>query len=166
MDRILSRIERHVILVSYMTLILLVGVETIRRMVTREQAVWGPEVALYAFIWLSWFSMSSHLRNNTHLAFTEFRNSLPGVWRRALDAIDCVLWMVVGGIIIVTSYSVVMKNIEMGQTVFGTNIPLAAASAAVPVGWLFSMIRVTQRLFDVLLDRVPVPLSEMPSTLL
>lgn len=144
-DRLLARVENGVILVSYVTLIVIVGVETLRRALTGEQEVWGPEIALYAFVWLSWFSMAKHGRFGTHLAFSELRQRLPQNVQRALELIDCMLWLGVGAIIIVTSWGVVENQIKMGQTVFGTPIPLAAASLAVPVGWAFSMVRILQR---------------------
>lgn len=146
LDRILSRVESGVILVSYLTLVGLVGVETIRRILTGGQAVWGPEVALYAFVWLSWFSMAKHLRDGTHLAFTELRRRLSAGLQRTLEALDCILWMVIGIIIIAGSIQVVQTNLEMNQVLFGTDIPLAAVSLAVPVGWGISMLRAVQRL--------------------
>jgi TRAP-type C4-dicarboxylate transport system permease small subunit len=145
LDRMLSHLENGVILTSYTTLILIIGVETIRRAITSSQAVWGPEVALYAFVWLSWFSMAKHSRFGTHLAFSEVRLKFPEGIQRFLECLDCVFWLIVGSIIIVTSYEVVQKQLVMGQTVFGTPIPLAAASLAVPVGWSFSMLRIVQR---------------------
>jgi len=153
LDEGLARIENIVILTSYGTLILLVGVETLRRAITQQQAVWGPEVALYAFIWLSWFSMARHCRYGTHLAFFELRTQLPMGAQRALEALDCLLWLVLGGIIIFTSYGVVANNVRMGQVVFGTHIPLAAVSLAVPIGWGFSMVRILQRLWTVAFSR-------------
>lgn len=152
LDRMLTRLENGVILASYSTLILLIGVETIRRAIIGTQAVWGPEVALYAFVWLSWFSMAKHSRFGTHLAFSEVRLKFSEGVQRFLDLLDCVFWLAVGIIIIVTSYGVVQKQIIMGQTVFGTPIPLAAASLAVPVGWGFSMLRIIQRGWLVVFD--------------
>ncbi len=152
LDRLLTQLENGVILTSYSTLILIIGVETIRRSITGSQEVWGPEVALYAFVWLSWFSMAKHSRFGTHLAFSEVRLKFPESVQRFLELLDCVFWLVVGIIIIVTSYSVVQKQIAMGQTVFGTPIPLAAASLAVPVGWGFSMLRIIQRGWMVVFD--------------
>lgn len=149
-DQLFSHLENGVILASYSTLILLVGVETIRRAITGQQEVWGPEVALYAFVWLSWFSMAKHGRNGTHLAFNELRYRLPENAQRALELLDCALWLIVGTIIMVTSWGVVSKQMDIGQTVFGTSIPLAAASLAVPVGWAFSMLRIVQRALLVL----------------
>ncbi|WP_337180035.1 TRAP transporter small permease [Hydrogenophaga borbori] len=144
-DRVLGQAESGVILVSYATLIVIVGVETLRRALIGAQEVWGPEIALYAFVWLSWFSMAKHGRYGTHLSFSELRQRLPKNGQRALELIDCALWVAIGVIIIVTSWGVVENQIKMGQTVFGTPIPLAVASLAVPVGWAFSMVRILQR---------------------
>lgn len=149
LDRILSRIEGTVILVCYTTLIALVGLETVRRMLTGGQAIWGPEIALFAFIWLSWFAMAEHLRHGTHLSFGLLRHAMPPRIQKALELFDCALWILIGAIIITGSTKVVMTNISMGQTVFGTSIPLAAASLAVPLGWAFTMIRVVQRAYIV-----------------
>ena len=145
LDRLMTRVENIVILTSYAALILLIGVETIRRAVTGQQAVWGPDVALYAFVWLSWFSMAKHGRFGTHLAFCELRARMPPLAQRGLELLDCALWLAVGSIIIFASYGIVEKQVAMGQTVFGTPIPVALASLAVPVGWAFSMIRIVQR---------------------
>lgn len=151
-DQVLSSVENGVILASYATLILIVGVETLRRAITGQQEVWGPEVALYAFLWLSWFSMAKHGRYGTHLAFNELRLRLPQGGQRALELLDCGFWLAVGAIIIVTSWSVVKNQLGVGQTVFGTSIPLAAASLAVPVGWAFSMLRIVQRALLIAFD--------------
>jgi len=144
-DDVLGRFEGIVINVSYAVLILIIGVETIRRAFVGTQEVWGPEIALYAFVWLSWFSMAKHGRFGTHLAFTELRQRLSDRSQRALELFDCLLWLLVGLIIVYTSSAVVKNQISMGQTVFGTSIPLYLASLAVPVGWAFSIIRVLQR---------------------
>lgn len=151
-DRLLTTVENWIIIASYASLILIIGVETLRRAITGAQEVWGPEVALYAFVWLSWFSMAKHGRFGTHLAFSEFRQKLPERAQRGLELLDCALWLLIGAVIISTSWGIVAKQITMGQMVFGTKIPLAAASLAVPIGWAFSMVRILQRGALVIVD--------------
>lgn len=153
LDRWVTAIENTVIIVCYVALIAIVGIETFRRFAFREQAAWGPEIAMYAFIWLSWFAMSKNIIESKHLAFTAIRQRLPVAVRQALESIDSVLWLIIGAVIIYGSYGVVETNIRFDQTVFGTNIPIAAASIAVPVAWSLAMIRVLQRLYLVLSGR-------------
>lgn len=145
-DRVLTRIEDGIILVSYAILICLVGFEVVRRLVTGEQWLAGPEVALYAFIWLSWFAMVHNINRDVHLAFSEFRDRFPPRIRAAFESLDCLLWIGLGCILIWTSWGVVERNIQFKQVVFGTDVPMWVASVAVPVAWSFTMVRVVQRL--------------------
>jgi C4-dicarboxylate transporter DctQ subunit len=144
-NKVVTSIENGVMLVSYITLIVLVGVEALRRMITTEQAAWGPEISLYAFVWLTWFAMSSNINAGLHLSFDEYRDRFSWPVRAMFETLDCILWLVLGSIIITASAGIVQNNIRFEQVVFGTDIPLWVATVAVPVGWAFSMIRVLQK---------------------
>jgi len=148
-NKVVTAAENGVMLVSYITLIVLVGVEALRRMITTEQAAWGPEISLYAFVWLTWFAMSSNIKTGLHLSFDEYRDRFPWPVRALFESLDCVLWLVLGAIIITASAGIVQNNIRFEQVVFGTDIPLWAATVAVPVGWTFSMIRVLQQFWSI-----------------
>lgn len=157
LDGLFSWIEKAIMLAAYLTIILVVGLETIRRIITGEQASWGPEVAMGAFVWLSWFAMASGVRFRAHLSFTTFRNRMPHRMRQAMEVFDCLLWFVIGAIVMVASWDVVLLNERFNQQIFGTPIPLAAISIAVPLGWGFTMIRVFQQLLAALKGDFAVP---------
>ena len=148
-NKVVTHVENGVMLVSYITLIVLVGVEALRRMITTEQAAWGPEISLYAFVWLTWFAMSSNIHTGRHLAFDEYRDRFPWPVRAIFESLDCILWLILGSIIISVSVGIVQNNIRFEQVVFGTDIPLWLATVAVPVGWSFSMIRVLQKFWNI-----------------
>lgn len=150
LDDLITAIERAVMLAAYITIILVVGLETIRRMLTGVQASWGPEVAMGAFVWLSWFAMASGVRTGAHLSFTTLRDRTPQRLRQAMEVFDCLLWFVLGIVVIAVSWDVVELNERFNQKIFGTDIPMAAISIAVPLGWGFTMIRVAQQLVRVL----------------
>jgi len=152
-DAVISWIEKAVMLAAYLTIILVVGLETIRRIITGEQAAWGPEVAMGAFVWLSWFAMASGVRTGAHLSFTTLRDRMPKRMRQGMEVFDCLLWFVLGAVVMVASWDVVMLNQRFNQTIFGTDIPVAAISIAVPLGWGFTMLRVAQQLVRVLQGR-------------
>lgn len=149
-DGIITRIERYVMLLSYMTLILIVSLETLRRMLTGEQFGWGPDVSMYAFVWLAWFAMSANLRSGKQLSFMTFREMMPKKIRKAFEILDYLIWLVVGSVVFFTSVEVVMDDFRLGRHVFGTNIPMAAASLAVPAGWFFAMIRIMQNMYKII----------------
>ncbi|MEK9569664.1 MAG: TRAP transporter small permease subunit [Alphaproteobacteria bacterium] len=156
-DLVLSRIERFIMLSSYLTLILIVSLETLRRMITGDQFGWGPDVSMYAFVWLAWFSMSANLRSGNQLAFMTFRSRMSDKTRRYFEILDCFIWLVIGAVVITTSYNVVLNDLRLGRNVFGTDIPMALASAAVPLGWSFSMMRILQILVALLRGENPHP---------
>ena len=149
-DAVISWIENAVMLAAYLTIILVVGLETIRRMITGEQASWGPEVAMGAFVWLSWFAMANGIKAGTHLSFTTFRSRMPFRMRQVMEGIDCLLWFAIGLVVMFASWDVVVMNNRFNQEIFGTEIPLAVISIAVPLGWGFTMIRVAQQFANVL----------------
>lgn len=157
---LLARLEGVVVLVSYTALIVFVGLETVRRMLTDQQAIWGPELAMYAFIWLSWFAMSSHVRNNTNLAFGAFRERMTVRWQVRLEAADLCMWLVIGMIILIESAKLVHTNIALNQIVFGTSIPLWVVTIAIPLAWGFTMVGVAQRLFALYHRRDHLPVEK------
>lgn len=146
LDSVFSWIEKAIMLLAYLTIILVVGLETIRRIITGEQASWGPEVAMGAFVWLSWFAMAAGVKARSHLSFTTFRHRMPYRMRQAAEIFDCLLWFVIGAVVMVASWDVVLLNERFNQQIFGTDVPLAAISIAVPLGWGFTMVRVFQQM--------------------
>lgn len=158
-DSIITWIENAIMLISYLTIILVVGLETIRRIITGEQASWGPEVAMGAFVWMSWFAMSSGVKARTHLSFITFRERMPYRMRQAFELFDCLLWVGLGLVVMWASWDVVMLNERFNQVIFGTEIPLAVISIAVPIGWAFTMVRVLQHAAQVLKGNFGAELS-------
>ncbi|TEA79938.1 TRAP transporter small permease [Allopusillimonas ginsengisoli] len=150
LDRVLLKIENSVMIVSYLILICLVGGETIRRAIFQQQATWGPEIAMYSFIWLSWFAMARHCRYGTNLGFTKIRSSLPASVRRVLEVIDAILWLIIGGVVFWSTAELISSNYATEQLIMGTPIPAWIINLGVPLGWAFSMFRIVQRLWLVL----------------
>jgi TRAP-type C4-dicarboxylate transport system permease small subunit len=149
-DRVLLKIENSVMIVTYLILIGLVGGETIRRAIFQEQATWGPEIAMYSFIWLSWFAMARHCRYGTNLAFMQVRNSLRSPVRRALEVVDAMLWLIIGAVVFWSTAELISSNFASEQLIMGTPFPTWIINMGVPLGWAFSMLRIVQRLWLVL----------------
>ena len=119
-------------------------------MLTGEQFGWGPDVSMYAFVWLAWFAMSANLRSGKQLSFMTFREMMPRKIKKGFEILDYLIWLVVGSVVLFTSIEVVINDFRLGRHVFGTNIPMAAASLAVPAGWLFAMIRIVQNMHKII----------------
>jgi TRAP-type C4-dicarboxylate transport system permease small subunit len=150
LDDVASYVERFIMIVAYATLMAIVGFETLRRIFFQSNWLAGPDVALYAFVWLAWFAMAHNIHNDAHLSFTEFRDRLKPKVRRVFELFDCLLWIVAGIIVISTAWELVERQLAFNQTIFGTDIPVAVGTLAVPVGWAFSMFRIVQRIYRIL----------------
>lgn len=150
LDRVLLKIENSVMIVTYLILICLVGGETLRRAIFQVQATWGPDIAMYSFIWLSWFAMARHCRYGTNLGFTKIRSSLPVPARRVLEVIDAILWLIIGAVVFWSTAELISSNFVTEQIIMGTPIPTWIINMGVPLGWAFSMLRIAQRLWLVL----------------
>lgn len=149
LDRIVTRVESFVMIFAYAVLMAIIGFETLRRIIFHSNWLAGPDVALYAFVWLAWFAMAHNIHNDTHLSFTEFRERFPPAVRRGFEVFDCVLWLGAGTIVIYTTWGLIDRQLMFGQKIFGTNIPVVVGSLAVPLGWGFSMLRIIQRLYRI-----------------
>lgn len=150
LDAVITRVETTVMITAYTVLVAIIGLETLRRVFFGTSWLAGPEVALYAFVWLSWFAMAHNIHNNWHLSFTEFRERFPIRVRRWFEVLDCALWLIAGVIVIYTTWGLIDRQIMFNQKIFGTNIPVFVGSLAVPIGWGFSMLRIFQRLYRIL----------------
>lgn len=149
LDRIVTRVESFVMIFAYAVLMAIIGFETLRRIIFSSNWLAGPDVALYAFVWLAWFAMAHNIHNDTHLSFTEFRERFPPGIRRAFEVLDCLLWLGAGTIVIYTTWGLIDRQLMFGQKIFGTDIPVVVGSLAVPMGWGFSMLRIFQRLYRI-----------------
>mgnify|MGYP003323897576 CR=1 FL=1 len=74
---------------------------------------------------------------------------MPKKVRKAFEILDYCIWLIVGLVVFVTSVEVVINDFRLGRHIFGTNIPMAAASLAVPAGWFFAMIRILQNMYRI-----------------
>ncbi|MFU8866210.1 MAG: TRAP transporter small permease [Rhodobacterales bacterium] len=149
-DLIVTRVESFVMIAAYSVLMAIIGFETLRRVFFQSNWLAGPDVALYAFVWLAWFAMAHNIHNDTHLSFTEFRERMPLKLRRAFEIFDCLLWIGAGIIVIYTTWGLIERQLMFNQKIFGTSIPVAVGSLAVPAGWGFSMLRILQRLYRII----------------
>ena len=112
-----------------------------------------------AFVWLSWFAMAAGVKAGSHLSFTTFRERMPFRARQGMEVLDCLLWFALGAVVMFASWDVVMMNNRFNQHIFGTEIPMSAISIAVPIGWGFTMIRVAQKLVNVVKGDLAVAIS-------
>ncbi|MEZ5664341.1 MAG: TRAP transporter small permease subunit [Burkholderiaceae bacterium] len=86
-----------------------------------------------------------HVKHRTHLRFDGVRAKMPRLVQALLYWFDDLLWLLMASIVLTASLHLVQTQLELGGMIEGTNvIPMAFATAAVPVGWSLIVIRSLQ----------------------
>ena len=103
-------LERSVMVWSYLIISAIIFVEVFRRFVLNEQAPWSTTFPPFLFLIMTWFGCAFNVRLRTHLAFSEFRTSLPRFGQMLCLTPDLVLWFILCWIVVVTSTRVVVNS--------------------------------------------------------
>jgi TRAP-type C4-dicarboxylate transport system permease small subunit len=144
-------IEKVLMFITYMSCGGIIFVEVFRRFLFKVQEPWSTSIPIYLFIWLAWIGLAFNTKMRSHLSFPEVRGRLPYNAQFACLALDTVLWLTFGVIVMYSAWDQVAIMMRIGSVVEGTdNLPLWLAYLAVPVGWAWNMFRVLQNFyFDV-----------------
>lgn len=144
------KVEFSLNILLYAYILIVIFVEVIFRYVIKASVVWAEETAVYAFIWLSYLSMSRLARTRGHLAFTLLRDALPRLGQLVCLLIADACLIVLAIVVIVYMWQPLIDSVDFNQTMRGSDLPIWLATAAVPVGWLFLLVRTLQRAIDAL----------------
>lgn len=143
------QLERTVMVVSYLVIAGVIFVEVFRRFVLSEQAPWSTTLPPFLFLVMAWFGCAYNVRLRTHLAFAEFRTSMPRAGQIACLVLDAVLWLGFCWIVIVTTTRVTANSAANFQILLGTdNVQQWWFLAVVPFAFVLLAARVLENLLD------------------
>lgn len=142
--------EQYLIIGLYAALALVVVGDVASRVVTGNQSQWGSSVSIYCFIWLSWIGCAYHVKQRTHLRFGSFRQKLPRIFQAAWYIFDDLLWIALGGVVVVGVYSLISMQLMLNNQIQGTSLPLALATISIPIGWALVVFRAIQDVIRVI----------------
>jgi len=143
-----QKLEFSLNILLYAYILIIIFVEVIFRYVLKASVAWAEETAVYAFIWLSYLSMSRLARTRGHLAFTLVRDAMPRLGQLVCLLIADVCLIVLSTVVILYMWQPLYDSVDFNQTMRGTDLPIWLATAAVPIGWIFLLVRTVQRAID------------------
>lgn len=123
----------------------IIVVEVFRRYVLDAASTWGEETAVYAFIWMSYIAAAKSVRTRSHLSIGALRDRMPRVGQFCAYLVSDVCFFALAVIVVYYSLPPVWANLEYDHRMLGTDLPMAIATAAVPIGWMLIAVRVVQR---------------------
>lgn len=143
------QLERSIMVWSYLVIAAIIFVEVFRRFVLSEQAPWSTTLPPFLFLIMTWFGCSYNVRLRTHLAFAEFRTSMPRAGQMACLTLDAVLWFVFCWIVVVSSTRVVANSASNFQIMLGTdNVMQWWFLATVPLSFILLCARALENYLE------------------
>jgi TRAP-type C4-dicarboxylate transport system permease small subunit len=143
-----QRLEFWLGFLLYVYLAGIIVIEVFRRYVLNAASTWGEETAIYAFIWMSYIAAAKGVRTRRHLAVDALRDRMPRASRFWAYVVSDLCFFVLATTIVYYSLSPLWANFKYDQRMPGADLPIAFATAAVPIGWTLIAVRVVQRFVD------------------
>lgn len=142
-------LERTVMVWTYLIIAGVIFVEVFRRFVLSEQAPWSTTLPPMLFLIMTWFGCAFNVRLRTHLAFSEFRTSLPPGGQISLLVLDAILWFVFCWIVVVTSSRVAAGSAANFQLLLGTdNVHQWWFLVTVPIAFILLAARALENVLE------------------
>lgn len=136
--------ERWLLLGFYTYIVLVIGIEVLRRFGLAYSSTWGEETARFAFIYLVWIGCASAVRERAHIRIDVITEILPprgvallymfGDLLTILLAIGALYWTI----------SPVLISIQFDSVTEGLRITRAWFVVAVPFGFSLIILRTMQ----------------------
>ena len=131
-----------IFLMSSMTIIIFIQV--IMRYVMRNSLVWSEELARYLFIWLIYMGISYGAKIMKHIKIEAALGLFPKKVRPFIVIIGDVLFLGFSLFITYTAFTVVQRQIGLGQKSPAIHMPMWIIYAAPMVGFALASIRQIQ----------------------
>jgi len=150
LDLFNKKIEFWLISVFYSYMIVMIGVEVLRRYFLHAASTWGEETSIYAFIWLTYVGAALRTRRRRHLSIElvrQYMNEKQKFWTYVLSDI-CFFSLAV--VVTYYSFGIFTTNLQYGQKMLGIELPMALATIGVPIGWALIAFRVVERFLAIL----------------
>ena len=138
--------ERYLLLVFYTLVVVVIGVEVIRRFVLSFSSIWGEEIARFAFIYLTWIGASAGVKNRSHIRIDVIYSWVPErhhVWLYVLADVATMAFAVVA---LYYSLIPIITSISFDSVTDGLRINRSFFLVAVPLGFTMTLVRLVQNI--------------------
>lgn len=141
-----ARIEAWLITAFYGYFCVIILVEVVRRYVFGDSSTWGEMTARYAFVYLVYIGVAEVAKTRDHIRIDLIPSRLGPKARLALYIYFDILYLILAALVIYYSIEVVGLSIRNDTLMPGfSNVNIAYAQAALPIGAALLVYRVVQR---------------------
>lgn len=136
--------ERWLLLVFYMTIVVVVTSEVVRRFLFNYSSVWGGEVARYLFIYLAWIGASAAIRERAHIRIDALVKLLPSRGQALIYIFGDLMTLMLALIAVYWSIGPILVSLRFHSVTEALGVSRAWFLAAVPLGFGMMIARLAQ----------------------
>ena len=111
--------------------------------------VFADELGKYLFIWLCTVGISAATKDNQHVRLSFIAASLP-LSRRLIMLVSQSLFLAFSLFFLYWSFRLTLMHFRMDKSVMGFNFPMYLFTAAVPVGFALTALRLIQDIVNII----------------
>jgi len=145
LNRILDRLEKTLLIFSYLYFCLIILAEVVTRYIIGFSTSWGGMTARYAFILMAYIAMANVASTRDHIKVDTLLNKLTGRAQLVIYIYSDILCAILALIILYYSIVTIQSQIINGVQMVGLTLNIAYAYAILPVCWFIFILRLMQR---------------------
>jgi len=146
----LRHIERRLMLLITLLLVIDVFLGILARYI-RFENVFATELGKYLFIWLCMVGISAAAKDNQHIRISYFAEKLP-INPRITWIFSQFIFLIFSLLFFYASIRLTWMHFELSKTAIGFNVPMVLFTAAMPLGFLLTALRLIQDISRSLLE--------------
>lgn len=136
-------LEPAVMVVAYLAIGYIIFSGVVQRFYLSGQPPWSTTIPPFLFLIMAWVGCSYNVKLRTHLAFAEFRKSMPRPAQLVMLLLDALLWLGFAWIVVVTTTQETVRAAANFSIMLGTdNVMQWWFLGTVPIAFILLTARV------------------------
>lgn len=144
LTKTLNSFEKILVTLSMVLMVILIFVQVFSRYVMGNAIGWTEEASRYLFIWLIFLSIGISFVEKKHISIDIVLDRLPKGVQKAVQQFVYLILLVLSVFLFVQGVDLIQDMKMFNQKSATLQIPMWIVYSALPVGFLFSIIRIIQ----------------------
>lgn len=139
-----NNIEKYVCILLLAVTLVLLTIQVVWRYVLNSSPAWTEELARYCFVWLVFMGSSLAVQHLAHIKIDTGIKIYPRKIRKIMELLGIVLFLISVGIVIFFGAQYTLALVNQGRVSTSIYLPMWIVYSAIPVGYIFTFIRIIQ----------------------
>jgi C4-dicarboxylate transporter DctQ subunit len=145
MSKLFANLEEYCILVLFPIMVIVVLIATAARYSQVVTMFWGEELARYIMVYLGYLGIALAMKRRAHIGVTALTDmAKSGVAKRAILIAQTLVILTFCLIISIFLFSLISKQVVIGQTSPALELPIWVPYGGVPLGMILLAVRTCQ----------------------